>query len=63
MRSILFPSEPRSLPGRRGLKICLRAAHVLCAGILVGSYVFGADASLKTSWMLATVASGASAGS
>ncbi len=55
---ILFPEQPRALPGRRGLKVALRAAHVLCAGILVGSYVFDAEAALKSSWTLATVASG-----
>ena len=53
----LFPSEPREFPGRRGLKIALRAVHVLSAGLLVGSYAFEAvDA--QTTWLLATACTG-----
>ncbi len=56
--SLLFPARPRELPGRRMLKIVLRAAHVLCAGILVGSYMFDVEASLKTTWLVATIGTG-----
>jgi hypothetical protein len=56
--ALLFPDRPRELRGRRAFKIVLRAAHVLCAGILVGSYMFDVEASLKTTWLLATVGSG-----
>jgi len=53
--SFFFPEVPRAFPGRRGLKILLRATHVLCAGILVGGYVFGGDAG---PWLWATIVSG-----
>ena len=55
MRELLFPDEPRNFPGRRELKILLRAVHVLCAGVLVGAYLF--DTSQMT-WLWATVATG-----
>ena len=38
LKSVLFPDPPRNLPGRRGLKITLRAIDVLCAGALVDAY-------------------------
>jgi hypothetical protein len=58
LAALLFPAEPRSFPGRRGLKILLRAAHVLFAGVLVGSYVFDVEAGQRGPWFLATIGSG-----
>ncbi len=58
LRSLLLPAEPRSLPGRRGIKIVLRAVHVLCAGILTGSYVLDANPDLRTAWLAYTIATG-----
>lgn len=55
---LAFPSPPRRLPGRRGIKICLRAVHVLAAGILVGGHAFGvAEAHLGT-WVAGAMATG-----
>ena len=55
---LLFPEEPRPLPGRRVLKILFRAVHVLFAGILAGSYVFDVEAAQRAPWFSGTVASG-----
>ncbi len=57
--SLFFPAEPRSLPGRRGLKILLRAAHVLCSGVLTGGYVFDVASARPGHWVMATLISGA----
>ena len=56
--SILFPREPRRLPGHRAIKILFRATHVPCAGILAGAYLFGAAGALREQWLLATIATG-----
>jgi hypothetical protein len=56
--SLLFPPRPRSFPGRRGVKIALRALHVLAAGIVTASYLFGVAESLQTRWLVATAATG-----
>jgi len=58
LRTLLFPAEPRRLPGRRAMKILLRAIHVPCAGILAAAYLFEAGASARTVWMVGTVVSG-----
>jgi hypothetical protein len=54
----LFPARPRSFPGRRAVKISLRAAHVLCAGVATGSYVFDVAEPLRGQWLLAAAATG-----
>ncbi len=58
--STLFPDPPREFRGRRELKIALRAVHVLCAGTLLGAYVFGVGSDRSEPWLLATVATGLS---
>lgn len=58
LRSILFPDPPRELPFRRGLKVSLRAAHVLCAGITTGAFVLGVADDARRAWLTATIASG-----
>ena len=58
LRTLLFPPLPRSLPGRRAIKMLLRAIHVPCAGILTAAYLFDAGASARTVWMIGTVVSG-----
>ncbi|MFO1077633.1 MAG: hypothetical protein U1E73_07890 [Planctomycetota bacterium] len=58
LRRLLLPDRPRDFPGRRGMKIALRAVHVLCAGIFVGAHVFAATADDRTAWCAATVVSG-----
>lgn len=55
---LLFPDPPRDFAVRRGLKVLLRSAHVLCAGVFVGAHVFGADAVQRTPWLVATLATG-----
>jgi hypothetical protein len=54
----MFPAEPRPLPARRGLKVLLRSLHVLCTGLLTGSYLFGAEAPSRTFWWLAAIVTG-----
>ena len=55
MKTLLFPDEPRDFRGRRALKILLRGVHVLCAGVLLGAYVFDAGAG---PWLWATIGTG-----
>ena len=55
MTTLLFPDEPRDFRGRRALKIFLRAVHVLCAGVLLGAYVFDAGAG---HWLWAAIGTG-----
>ena len=54
----LFPEDPRHFPGRRWLKMALRAAHILCAGILVGAYVFDVETAERMGWLWAAIVSG-----
>ena len=54
----LIPETPRAFPGRRGVKILLRSAHVLAAGVLCGAYVFGVGLPARTPWLIAAVVSG-----
>jgi len=56
--AFFFPPEPRHLAGRRWLKIVLRGVHVLCAGLLVGAYLFGAAPGVRGAWVGAAVSSG-----
>lgn len=64
MSSALFPDPPRELPGQRLIKICLRAVHVLCVGLLTATYLLelGAEperlAAARETWLTATIASG-----
>jgi hypothetical protein len=58
LQRLVFPPEPRRLPGRRAIKILLRAIHVPCAGILSAAYLFDAGASAGSVWMVGTVVSG-----
>lgn len=54
----LFPEEPRSFAGRRGLKIVLRALHVLCVGIFVGAHVLEVESGVRATWFVWTIVSG-----
>ena len=58
LRALLFPAEPRRLPGRRAMKILLRATHVPCAGILTAAYLFDTGDPARSVWMVGTVVSG-----
>jgi hypothetical protein len=55
---LIFPSEPRSLPGRRGVKISLRAAHVLCSGVAAGAYLLPAGEAARGAWLGAVATTG-----
>jgi len=58
LRALLFPETPRAFPGRRSLKMALRAGHVLCAGIVTGAYVLNAGDAACRGWLWATFGSG-----
>ena len=58
LSSLLIPPQPREFPGRRALKILLRAVHVLSAGILTGLYVIDAADALRDQWLMGAVGSG-----
>ena len=55
---LLFPEKPREFPGRRALKILLRAVHVLFVGVLVGAHVFAVGETGTAVWFNGTLASG-----
>jgi hypothetical protein len=59
LSSLLFSPRPREFPGRRALKILLRAAHVLSGGILTGLYISGAGDALSDRWLVGAIGSGA----
>jgi len=59
LKDVLFPQTPRPLPGRRGIKIALRAVHVLLAAGFLGAYLFGATHDARLPWAIGVVASGA----
>ncbi len=57
--TLLFPSEPRRLPGGRGWSSAFRTVHLVAAGILLGGHVFGASADQLIGWLWLTIVSGA----
>ncbi len=60
LQSLLAPGEGTSLAGwQRGLKISLRAAHVLGAGVFAGGVVFGVANEDLQSWLLLLLVAGA----
>ena len=59
LQSLLAPGEGTSLEGwQRGLKISLRAAHVLGAGVFAGGVVFGIDSDQLEPWLQLLVIAG-----
>lgn len=54
----LFPPEPRSFSLRRTIQLLFRTLHMLCAGVLIGAYLFSQPEEMLSTWALATVASG-----
>ncbi len=59
IRRALFPDPPREFAGRRGVKIVLRAVHVLCVSLFTGAVAFqDAGAPARSFWLWAAVASG-----
>lgn len=55
---LLFPEEHRSFPGRREVKILLRAVHVLLAGLFTGAVVFRLEEPQTAVWFHAALTSG-----
>ena len=55
---LLFPDPPRDLPGRRILKVSLRACHVLCVALFVGAVFFDIAADTQSTWRTATIGTG-----
>jgi len=55
----LFPTTPRDFPGRRPLRIALRALHTLAGGVLLGGHIFAAGRADLLPWLLLTACSGA----
>ncbi len=55
---LLFPDPPRDLPGRRFLKISLRAAHIFCVALFFGSVFFDLPTATQSPWRSATIATG-----
>lgn len=55
---VLFPTQPRSFPFRRGLRTILRALHILTTGVLLGGHVFGQAPEVLIVWLWASVISG-----
>lgn len=59
LQSLLAPGEGTSLAGwQRGLKISLRAAHVLGAGVFAGGVVFGVANDELEPWLLLLLVAG-----
>lgn len=58
-RLLLFPEAPRDFRGRRGLKIALRALHVLCAAFLLGAYAYESSVAARERALELVIASGA----
>jgi hypothetical protein len=58
LASWLFPDPPRDLPGRRALKIGLRAVHVVCVAGLAGACLFDVAPAHGAPWVRAALASG-----
>ncbi len=54
----IFPQVPRDFAGRRGLKILLRACHVLPVAVLVGGSILGVAAEQLGPWLAGALASG-----
>jgi hypothetical protein len=55
---LLFPETPRAFPGRRGVKILLRALHVLSTGVLCGATLLDVGPPVRTTWLIAAAVTG-----
>lgn len=57
LKALLFPDPPRTFPGRRAVKIVLRAGHVLCAGTYFAAFVFAVAPAARQPWFAALLVS------
>jgi len=53
-----FPQAPRDFACRRVVRMALRATHILCAGVLLGAYIFKQPSTTLEPWLYATVLTG-----
>ncbi|MBI86162.1 MAG: hypothetical protein CMJ81_23445 [Planctomycetaceae bacterium] len=58
LRSILFPEQPRVLPGARAWNIAFRTAHIGMTGTLFGGHVFGIEAERLLIWLCLSIFTG-----
>jgi len=56
--TVLFPSEPRSFPFRRGIKTLLRALHILTTGVLLGGHIFVQPQEALMPWLWGSILTG-----
>ncbi len=56
--SVLFPSEPRSFPFRRGIRTLLRALHILTTGVLLGGHIFVQSQEALMPWLWGSILTG-----
>ncbi len=55
---VIFPQDPRDFAYRRVIRIALRATHILCAGVLLGGWIFTQPVNELEPWLIATVLTG-----
>lgn len=55
----LFPNPPRGFPGRRWVRVLLRAGHILCTGVLLGGHVFEQPRDILFPWLISSIGTGA----
>ena len=60
LRNILFPEQPRVLPGARAWNIAFRTAHIAVTGILFGGHVFDVSAERLLIWLYLSIFTGVS---
>jgi len=58
LSSLVFPAEPRRLPGHRAIKVVLRGLHTLAAGLLCGAWVFEVPPEARSLTLALAIASG-----
>lgn len=56
--TVIFPQAPRDFACRRVIRMTLRATHILCAGVLLGAYMFKQPSASLEPWLYATVLTG-----
>lgn len=55
---LIFPAQPRRLPGHRAIKIVLRGLHTLAAGVFTGAWIFEVPIESRELSLILVIASG-----
>lgn len=55
---MLFPTEPRNFPFRRGIRTALRTLHILATSVLLGGHVFNQPPDMLATWLWGSIVSG-----